>query len=150
MVLEDDFDFRQPVEALIETLGAMGENGLDWDVLLLSGWKVIPLAQPPQAPFLLQVFEAMTTAGYIVNRRYIPTLLRCFTEAVTQLERFRAFRPRKDLITLRYAIDMAWQDLQRRDRWFIGNPTFGHQRPSYSDNEIAFQDYAKDTFYKWP
>jgi hypothetical protein len=149
MVLEDDFDFLRPAADLFEVMLRIKASGLRWDVLLLTGNDVIPFEQPQAAPFLLRVLEAQSGAGYIVNRPYLPTLLACFLETVAQLERFRGFNPRKAVVQ-RFALDIAWKNLQRRDHWYIVNPSFGHQRPSHSDIEGDFRDYRRGTFYKWP
>jgi glycosyl transferase family 25 len=116
---------------------------------LLTGNDVLPTQQPKHLPFLLRIFEAQSGAGYLVNRPYVATLLRCFIDTVEQMERFRSFDARK-LITSRLAIDMAWKRLQRRDDWYIFNPTFGQQRAGHSDIEGVFKDYRRGTFYKWP
>ena len=147
MVLEDDFDFLRPAADLIRSLDHMQSCGLRWDVLLLAGNEVLPYHQPPAAPFLLRLLDSQTTAGYIVNRPYIPTLLASFTESVAQLERFRAFQPRKPVVE-RFAIDIGWKTLQRRDHWYIANPSFGHQRPGFSDIEGKMRDYSGSTFYR--
>jgi glycosyl transferase family 25 len=149
MVLEDDFNFLRPASDLFSALGRMRASGLQWDVLLLSATEVKPIDQPPEAPFLLRVFEGQTTSGYIVNRPYLPKLISCFSETVAQLERFRDVDARAYIVS-RFAIDIAWKQLQRRDRWFIANPSFGHQRAGYSDIEGKVEDYQKTTFYRWP
>lgn len=150
MVLEDDFDFLRGADELFGVLGQMQRAGLQWDVLMLAGTYVRPLDQPSEAPFLLRLFEAQSTSGYIVNRPYIPHLLGCFAETVAQLERFRAAADARGFIGSRFAIDIAWKRLQQRDRWYIANPTFGHQRADYSDIEGKVEDYSALNFYKWP
>ena len=150
MVLEDDFNFAQPVETMIEALEIIRQSGVEWDVLLLMGGGVVPIGQPQPVPFLLQVFRSALTAGYIVKRSYIPKLLACFYDSVTLLERYRGFQPRKDLISMRFPIDMSWLELQRKDRWFIFNPTFGYPRPGFSDIANEFQDYSGAIFKSWP
>ncbi|HMA48591.1 MAG TPA: hypothetical protein VKP60_02495 [Magnetospirillaceae bacterium] len=149
MIVEDDFDFLRPAPELFATLAQMRSTGLHWDVLMLAGTHVVPLEQPAQAPYLLRIFEAQSTSGYVVNRHYIPLLMNCFAETVGQLERFRNAGARYT-IGSRFAIDMAWKHLQRRDHWFIANPAFGHQRAGFSDIEGKVEDYQDVTFYKWP
>lgn len=149
MILEDDFDFLRPAPDLFSTLAQMRSLGVHWDMLMLAGTHVTPLEQPAQAPFLLRIFEAQSTSGYIVNRHYIPHLMNCFAETVGQLERFRNAGSRYT-IGNRFAIDMAWKPLQRRDHWFIANPAIGHQRAGFSDIEGKVEDYKDVTFYKWP
>lgn len=148
MVLEDDFEFLAPAQDLTARLAAMAAVGLRWDVLLLGGSELMPYGQAP-LPGLARVFEASGPVGYVVNRPYLPTLLHCFVEAVAQLERFRDVRPRS-LVTGRFALDVAWKSLQRRDHWYIANPAFGHHRAGYSDIEGGFHDYAALNFYQLP
>lgn len=149
MMLEDDFDFLRPAHELLDSLANIGKSGLHWDVLLLAGTRVLPFEQPASAPFLLRVLDSQTTAGYIVNKHYVPKLLGCFLDAVAQLERFRGVEARH-LIHSRFAIDIAWKNLQRQDHWYIANPVFGHQRVGFSDIEGKFNDYSDITFYRWP
>lgn len=146
MILEDDFDFLRPAADLVDCLNRMQEADLEWDVLMLTGNDVILREAPKNLPFLLRIFEAQSAAGYIVNRSYIPTLLDCFIDTIHLLEGLRRSDERK-LVTSRLAIDMAWKRLQRQDRWYIFNPTIGHQRPGFSDIEGMDKDYRGGTFY---
>ncbi len=148
LILEDDFEFIEPAHLLVGRLTAAAAAGLRWDVLLLGGSELLPYGPSPLKS-LLRVFEANTAAGYVVNRHYIPTLLNCFVEAVAQLERFREVRPRS-LINGRYAIDVAWKALQRRDHWYVANPALGHHRAGYSDVQGGFYDYGAINFYAAP
>jgi glycosyl transferase, family 25 len=140
MVIEDDFDFSVRKDVLERKLRSIRDSGLKWDVLLLCGTQVLNYGQFPED--LKKVFEAQTTSGYIIKRKYIPTLLACFMDAVEKLENFRNFQPR-DMISDRFAIDMAWKTLQRVDGWYIFSPRLGIQRASYSDVEGKVVDYSQ-------
>ncbi|PWC31726.1 hypothetical protein [Azospirillum sp. TSO22-1] len=90
-----------------------------------------------------RVFESLTTAGCIVRRRYVPTLMTCFVESLMSLERYREYTPR-ELIVTRFACDVLWQRLQHVDNWFILLPVAGGQRASYSEMEDRFVGHANE------
>jgi len=138
IVLEDDFDFKVNKSVLAERLAAVRASGVDWNVILLAGTNVRSFAGA--VPHLSQVFEAFTTSGYIIKRSYLPALINCFINAAMNLERVRHFAPRPFFVS-RFALDVAWQSLQRTDRWYIFTPSIGSQRPSFSDIENKHVDY---------
>jgi hypothetical protein len=76
-----------------------------------------------------------------MQRSYVHEVMHSFAYSVSKLELFRSYTPR-DPWTLRFAIDQAWKNLQRVDRWFMVAPSMGHQRPSYSDIENKVVDYS--------
>ena len=41
-----------------------------------------------------------------------------------------------------YANDKVWEKLMINDKWYATNTRVGKQRPSFSDNSIAFMDYS--------
>jgi hypothetical protein len=145
MVLEDDFDFLRPAYQVMETLDRLEHARARWDVLLLDAIDITLVGEFGLS--LLQVLETHCTAGYVVSRAYVPKLLACFTDAVAQMDRFRAVSRtgyEADLeIRKRFAIDISWRHLQRRDCWLMADPPFGHQRPSYSDIEKKQADLTK-------
>ncbi|HYF89083.1 glycosyltransferase family 25 protein [Azospirillum sp.] len=141
MVLEDDFDFNITAGELDRQLRQVAEWGIDWDVLLLASSKINAFGTPHRE--LGRVFESLTTAGYIVRRRYVPKLMNCFVESLMSLERYREHTPRELIIT-RFACDVLWQRLQHIDNWFILLPVVGGQRASYSEVEDRFVDYSNE------
>ena len=143
MVLEDDFDLVRPFGELVESFNGLATERVDWDALLLVGTSVV--AGATQKPGVARAIESQCTAGYLVHRRYVPTLLACFAESIPQLERLRALQPRHFAVS-RLAIDIAWKQLQRRDRWYIFAPSMGRQRPSFSDIEQRVVNYDAETF----
>jgi hypothetical protein len=149
MVLEDDFEFLEQAQSLLDRLGELQASGLPWDVLLLGALNVIPYRQDGAPDSLLRVFEAGSAAGYVVNRPYLPKLLNCFVEGVVQLERYRNVSPR-EYIGQHFATDVVWWALQRRDNWYIANPVLGHQRPGSTDIDGRVADLGGRTFYRWP
>jgi glycosyl transferase family 25 len=143
LVLEDDFDFVRPFGDLVQTVNSLNRQGLDWDVLLLMGTAV--LALPTATPGLARVLESQSTAGYLLSRRYAAHLIGCFAEGIPLMESLRA-TPARPVVAHRHAIDQAWKTLQRRDRWYIFSPAFGHQRPGWSDVEGRKVDYDALTY----
>jgi glycosyl transferase, family 25 len=143
LILEDDFDFVRPWGEFVESFNKLVAEKVEWDALLLMGTAAI--AYEPLACGFARIFEARSAAAYMVTRKYAATLLGCFAEAVPHLEAMREIGNR-DFVTMRFAIDMVWQRLQRRDRWFIGTPTFGRQRPSFSDIEQRHVNYDNMTY----
>lgn len=129
MVLEDDFDFCLHFHDLISRLGKILSSKVDWDVMLLAGTKVIAF---PSNDVVARVVEAQATSGYLVNRRYVPTLLHCFASSIPVMEELKAPNLR-EYVAARFAADQVWKRLQARDKWFIFSPAIGSQRPSCSD-----------------
>lgn len=146
LVLEDDFDFLldfAQVDALTSAI-----TGCDAvDAVLFAAHSVITLPYPPPIPGVVRILEAYSTSGYLVRRRYVPALLANMVESLTMLAEYGGISERKH-ITSRFAIDVGWKRLQRRDGWFMSNPAVGHQRPDFSDIEGKPVDYSHASFYQ--
>ena len=134
VIIEDDFEFTmQPVNAIHSILIALSHLKDDWDVLLLSASKP-SLKKTKVNSFLSSVQKAQTTGAYIVNSRYYQILLDNFIEGAVKLE--------KDYSNIaKFAIDMYWQKLQSKDKWFIIEPLIAKQRKSFSDIENVVVKY---------
>ncbi|BDC39918.1 hypothetical protein [Paraburkholderia terrae] len=143
LILEDDFDFVRPWNEFVESFNRLVTERIEFDAVLLTGTAALAYAPLPAG--FARLVEAQTTAAYLVSRNYIPTLLSCFADSIPPMESMRHIRPR-EFVTMRLAIDMAWKRLQRKDRWYIGNPTFGRQRPSFSDIERRIVNYDAVTY----
>lgn len=123
-----------------------------WDVILLTGNETSPYDMNVEdylltsrlkysmstrkfgyGKWLKRSFSTQTTAGYIVRKGYIPTLVDNFVEGKELLIRTGDKK--------KYSIDIYWQKLQRKDRWYIPATNYGtknidhvgYQRPSPSD-----------------
>lgn len=143
LILEDDFDFVRPWDAFIECFNKFSEKQIDWDVILLTGTALTPYKIIDSN--ITRVWRSHTTAGYFVSRNYASILLGCFATGVTQLETMSDPAIRQLAISTT-AIDILWQPLQRRDRWYIFTPSFGRQRPSFSDIEQGYRNYDPLTY----
>jgi predicted O-linked N-acetylglucosamine transferase (SPINDLY family) len=139
LILEDDFDLAVNFGCFIERMEAVNQSGLAWDVLLLSSTKAIAFDSHIQG--VQKVFESLAAQAYLVRRAYVHNLIKCFLDAVTNLEEHKDTGPR-ELFVSRFAIDVSWHELQRTDSWYVFSPGLGNQRPSYSDIEGGFVDYS--------
>lgn len=143
LILEDDFELIRPWSEFVRTFNLLSNERIDWDALLLMGTCV--LAPPPQAPGVARLLESQSAAAYLLRRKYAPEILGCFSECITHMEDLRNLQPRA-AVSARFAIDQAWKRLQRKDRWYIFSPTFGRQRPSFSDIEQREVNYDAVTY----
>lgn len=143
LVLEDDFDFVRPWGEFVEQFNRFTQKGMDWDVILLNGTYVLPYKTLEQG--ITRIWRSHSTAAYLVSRRYASALLGCFAEGVSRLEEMRHPDFRTTAIKT-LSIDVLWQVLQRRDHWYIFTPSFGRQRPSFSDIEQQVTSYDHLTY----
>jgi GR25 family glycosyltransferase involved in LPS biosynthesis len=118
LVFEDDFVFEQDPHPILRYVT---EEFTEWDVIMLS--SNIRMSEPFNDR-LVRVKYAWTASGYLVKKAYIPTLIACFKSSTTE------------------PLDVSWQTLQQRDRWFACVPKIGKQRASYSDIQKHFVDYG--------
>jgi glycosyl transferase family 25 len=123
IIFEDDFQFTRPLEEL-------SVPGVEWDVVMLGGNV---LSQGPYTRDLNQVYDAQTTSGYMITKNFAKILLENMEEGLALLQKTR---------NRIYSLDIYWKKLQPMSRWYIFNPKFGKQRPSYSDIEQCAADYG--------
>lgn len=124
MILEDDFIFTR-------NFSEFKFPEFDWDVIMLSGNV---LESQEYSYGFKKVIDAQTTSGYIVTRKFAPKLLENFKNGSELFLKFK--------IPDKYAIDMYWKILQPISNWFVCDPKFGIQMPSYSDIENWFSNYG--------
>lgn len=134
MVLEDDFVFNTEPSCTAHALKRLVNTDLDWDVILLAANVGKSAAVTGDSRPLVKCLGALTTAGYIVRRHYIPTLLENFKEGARLLSASRD--------KTAHSIDVHWLSLQQRHDWYIAEPRVGKQRPGYSDIEQRHCDYG--------
>jgi GR25 family glycosyltransferase involved in LPS biosynthesis len=125
MVLEDDFKFTRDFKTEFKF------PDFDWDVLMISG-NVMDARE--EFGNFKKVFDAQTTSGYIVNKHFVTTLLKNFKDGRELLV--------KTGIREKFSLDMYWKILQPVTNWYVCDPKFGIQAPSYSDIENSFVNYG--------
>lgn len=135
LIVEDDWVWSLPWS---DVEGRVRDATLclgSWDVLLLSR-GFIRDSIPSASTRWDRVLRATSAAAYIVAPRYIPTLMKTFQET---LEVWGDDEPFK----YRLALDVAWQDLQAKDKWFLTRDPLGRQAPGHSDIEKGFRAYSE-------
>jgi len=135
IVLEDDFEFVQPVSVLAELFynffNSDVSNTFDVCMLSMSPVEIVP----SEYSFVDKVKNAHTTSGYMLNKKFAKKLLANFEEGAVHLE-----RTHYDEYHV-YAIDQYWKKLQPQSNWYSFNPIMGKQRASYSDIHKVDVDY---------
>lgn len=115
-----------------------------WDVVLLSGIRREVVAEAPvpgaggPAPWSLSLRRAaryQTTAGYMVARHYLPTLV---ASAARSVELLRA----EPGAHAWHAWDQRWKAHQETDAWLHFEPMLADQAPGRSDITGLDADYA--------
>ena len=136
-ICEDDITFTRP-DVFLSSLKQFSESPpSEWDVLMIGGVVYSDSGNSYQAieSFYARVFEAQTTTGYIVPRRYMPTLLQNFKNGLA------GFLETGNRWT--YSIDSYWKSLQRDDQWFFLTPPTVIQYANWSNIESAHTDYGR-------
>ena len=141
IIFEDDFEFAQDPEYINDMFETLHESNVNYDVCMLAG-NIHESEPVPEYPFLKKATQVLTASGYMLSKKFAPTLLQNFTEASEKLdksyderEQFKDTEPEKYGYGYdgEYAIDQYWTSLQKTNNWYIFYPKLGKQRSSYSD-----------------
>ena len=130
IVFEDDFEFTtDPLVILNEFF----KNNINYDVCMLSG-NVSDVREISEHNFIKKVYSVQTSSGYMVSKKFAPTLLQNLKEGCEKLEKsYNEGTPEKPYEHY-YALDQYWSlNLQPATNWYIFDPKLGKQRRSYSD-----------------
>lgn len=139
IVFEDDFEFTQDNDKINEAFQNLADNNVDFDVCMLSGnvYNTEPVAE---YPFLKKATQVLTTSGYMLSKKFAPTLLENFKEGAQKLDKsyderidIKKTDPTQYNYSGEYALDQYWVSLQEPNNWYIFEPKLGNQRQSYSD-----------------
>lgn len=137
MICEDDIEILNP-QLFVENINKFLNSSLQWDMVLIAGNNMLPYKLVNNC--CIQIFNCLTTTGYIVKKHYYNTLLSNYKEGVLQLMK----NPNEKA---KYTIDKYWLKLQRQDRWYLIIPPTIIQKPDYSDIEkkvTNFKNYMLD------
>ena len=149
LLVEDDLIFKKafkeetetPITLLSKTLESWENN---FDVLMISGTPTKLRKLNDNFSHLAHLYKAtrvLQTSGYIVNYHYYEKLIEIFTESYWNMRDSIETTGVPNIKT--WAIDTNWFKLQRKDRWFIFQPTLGDQMESISDIEASFDERKK-------
>ena len=135
LICEDDIQFTNVI-VLKKQLRKIIQNIKKWDVILLAS-NIISIEKIMNVKYCARVTTGMCATGYIVKSHYYDKLLQNFHEGIKHL-----FKNPK--LTSRYAVDVYWKSLQKKDNWIIPLPLTVTQLSTYSNIENRVVNY--DTF----
>jgi glycosyl transferase family 25 len=133
IVLEDDFQFTNSKEKTLSILRQCLFHP-EWNVILLS----CNGKSKPYSPGLNKVLDCQTASGYIIQKKYIPVLLKEWSNAMKIREELNPARG--TTLYRETCIDIAWKKLQD-DRWYLTEPKLGKQYASFSSIENKNVNY---------
>ena len=123
LILEDDFIFYKNSEEINTLLtrffNEFREN--EWDVLMFTSYWTNAINI--NKDYLKQVRSATVAAAYLINIKYIHTLLNNFEESFAKMSTIDLIGQNKECYD---AIDQYWFRLQEKDNWFIFDPHLGN------------------------
>jgi GR25 family glycosyltransferase involved in LPS biosynthesis len=139
IIFEDDFHFTQKLfkvnDMFNDVFNDVFNNSIVFDVIMLSANEIDTKYEGYS--YLKKVIDVQTASGYIVNRTFLPKLLKNYTDSKQLLE--ECYSNEKD--TYPFVNDIYWKLLQPTSNWYVFSPKIGIQRASYSDNTQKFECY---------
>jgi glycosyl transferase family 25 len=138
IIMEDDITFLDPSSFLDNLSLFLTISKGNWDVLIIGGNNMMPFKQINKC--CIQVFNCITTTGYIVQKHYYDKIIENYREGILKLMK----EPEKKKM---YAIDKYWLNLQMEHKWFMLIPPCVVQYENYSDieeKETNFHDFMLD------
>ncbi len=133
LIVEDDAMFAQSRESIGNTLNRFALLHADWDVLQLLA--NVQEFSDTEFPFIVRILESQTTAGYAVNRKYLPILKKNVSDGIEKLAKCASSNAD-------FCIDQYWKTLQKSGNWFGFHPVIGYQRDGFSDIEQRQTNYT--------
>lgn len=130
LIIEDDLVFTMDKDTLHNKIQSFLDTEKQWDVLILSG---VVIKSKFVRRGISRALNVQTTTCYLVNYKYIPTLIENYENSIKELERGGA-------VSI-YALDQHWKVLQEKDNWFVMTPGVGHQVDDHSNIENKPIDY---------
>lgn len=127
LILEDDVQLRDPHKlfGFHTQMEKIMSQQHEWDVFQLASNIIKAQEIEDQKPFI-KIETALTTAAYLVSNEYLEKLIESYKTSLKEE------RP----------LDLDYQFLQKRDRWWSSKPTLLVQQPGYSDIEKKMIDYS--------
>jgi GR25 family glycosyltransferase involved in LPS biosynthesis len=132
LICEDDIQFTN-VSILKTQLRKIIQNVKNWDVVMLAS-NIITVEKVNDLKYCARVTRGMCATGYIVKSHYYDKLLHNFHEGLAKLIK-------NPSMTYRYAVDVYWNTLQKRDMWVIPLPLTVSQLSNYSNIENRYVNY---------
>jgi len=138
IVFEDDFQFLIDKDELYDLVDQVFEQvfaqsstpALDFKVIMLS-YNALQRTSLDNNDILDSTTNSQTTAGYLLNCKYIDLLIENYTQGIELFNKTREH--------WNYAIDQYWKK-EQKDKWFIFKKRIGKQRAGYSDIGRQYSD----------
>ena len=131
-IFEDDFTFRSDnVEENNRLIRDCMTHFPEWDMIGLS-YNSLECVDTPY-PSIKKASSYQTSSGYVVTRKYLPTLATNFAEAADNLQVHGHIHE--------YCCDQYWKRLQPSANWYCIVPSIGYQCGGYSDIERTYTEY---------
>lgn len=133
LILEDDFQYKNK-DTFWSDIKRVFDTNVEFDILQLSynpntyTNMVVYKSIDTEYPFLKKAEVTITTSGYIITRDFAPTLLENFKESSKMLEMCKT-----NVDVHKYSLDIYWNILKPKSKWYVIYPPIGYQRSSYSD-----------------
>ena len=124
LIVEDDMQWLK-YQSGLNILKKLMLN--TWDVILLSGHFVKYDAKT------YKLGNCTGRTAYVVSNHYFQTLLENYKEGLRGL--MQEYVPK-------YRGDIYWNNLHKKNNWFIVMPQMCSQKPSYSDIEKTYKNYT--------
>lgn len=132
LILEDDFVFQVEEKEILPTIDNFFKNFKDYTLFLL-GTNLLRFQEVKDD--FIKVINGQTTSGYMINKKFIPNLIKCFQEAVTALEEGKDRRI--------FSIDIQWKKFQgNSSKVYTTKKRLGKQKASFSDIENRNTNYG--------
>jgi len=126
LILEDDCRFSKDIRKIHQAIEGFEKTlGEEWDVFFLGGQF---LESSTVSPLLIRVTKSRRSHAYIVNRSYYCMLKACFVAGYKAME--------NDLFVVQSSgksLDVVWNALQKKGRWFGMKESVAEQDESFSD-----------------
>ena len=130
-IFEDDVLFLEPKETL-EKLDRIVNSDIEWDVILLGGNNYPPYQKINED--CIKINNCQCCTAYIVKQSYYDTLINHWQKGLDKLIET------KDVP--KYALDIYWKILQKKDNFILITPLNVVQKESYSDIERTNVNYV--------
>lgn len=136
LICEDDLTIKD-MDYCNRMLDLLFENINEWDVIML-GQNTIESEDvginSQKNEKIIRIKNSQTASGYLIKKRYIPTLLNIYTNDLNKYMKTGEWG--------NYYTDQSWKVLQPKDKWYSFKPSVALQRSSYSDIEKGNVDYG--------
>lgn len=137
LIFEDDFKLTIDINYAKFLMKCLFQDNVKFDIVMVSG--NILKSEKTGHFYLDKVIDGQTVSGLLITREFAPTILDCFSEAISNLKDwFEKYKERKH----EFCIDIYWKKYQPISNWYIFRPKWGVQRESYSDNEYKITNYG--------